>query len=138
MVKLIVGNKGSGKTKAIVGLVNEAAKSSHGNVVCIEKSQKLTYDVDYRVRLIDTDNYRISGYDMFYGFIAGLLAGNYDIKDLFVDTTLRIGGRDYTEFSAFVEKLVDLTQTSDLTITCTVSCDKNDLPESVHKYFTEY
>lgn len=138
VLKLIVGNKGSGKTKALIGLVNAAAETSKGNVVCIEKSQKLTFDISHRVRLIDIDDYSISGFDAFYGFVAGLLAGNYDITDLFLDTTLSIGGRNFEEFEKFIEKLHSLTGPSGAVITATVSADASELPESVHQYFVNY
>ena len=73
MIQLIVGGKGSGKTKKMIDMINDSAKTTPGNIVCIEKSMKLTYDIDHAARLIDVDEYKISGYDMLYGFIAGIL-----------------------------------------------------------------
>ncbi len=73
MIQLIVGGKGSGKTKKMIDMINESAKTTPGNIVCIEKSMKLTYDINYKARLIDVDEYSISGYEMLYGFIAGEL-----------------------------------------------------------------
>ena len=73
MVKLIVGNKGSGKTKRLIDMANQAVKTTNGNVVCVEKGLKLTYDLDYAVRLVDIENYNIHSYDSLYGFLAGLL-----------------------------------------------------------------
>ena len=72
MIKLIVGKKGSGKTKILVDMVNNAAKTTDGNVVCVEQKPKLTYDLDHSVRLLDVVNYDISGFDAFYGYVAGL------------------------------------------------------------------
>ena len=72
MIQLIVGGKGSGKTKKMIDMINDSAKTTPGNIVCIEKSMKLTYDIDHAARLIDVDEYKISGYDMLYGFIAGI------------------------------------------------------------------
>ena len=138
MVKLIVGNKGSGKTKALINMTNAAVKSTTGNVVCIEKGLKLTYDIDHKARLIDIEQYAVSGFEALYGFIAGILAGNYDITEMFVDATLKIGGRDFEAFAAMVEKLVELTKTSGFVITFTVSCDKSELPEGIHKYMIEF
>ena len=83
MIKLIVGKKGSGKTKILVDMVNNAAKTTDGNVVCVEQKPKLTYDLDHSVRLLDVVNYDISGFDAFYGYVAGLLSGNYDITELY-------------------------------------------------------
>ena len=67
MIQLIVGGKGSGKTKKMIDMINDSAKTTPGNIVCIEKSMKLTYDIDHAARLIDVDEYKISGYDMLYG-----------------------------------------------------------------------
>ena len=81
MIKLIVGTKGSGKTKAMIDQINDAVKTSKGNVVVVEKGMKLTYDIAPAARLIDLDEYKISGGEMLYGFVAGLMASNYDITD---------------------------------------------------------
>ena len=90
MVTLLIGKKGTGKTKKLISLANEAVAASSGNVVVIEKGAKLTYDVTHKARLIDTDQYSISGYNMLYGFISGICAGNYDVTDILVDSTFKI------------------------------------------------
>ena len=90
MVTLLIGIKGSGKTKKLISLANEAVTKSTGNVVVIEKGAKLTYDVTHKARLIDTDQYHVSGYDVLFGFISGICAGNYDVTDIFVDSTFKI------------------------------------------------
>ena len=127
MVKLILGNKGSGKTKRLIDLVNNAVEKSNGNVVCIEKERLLTYDVNYRARLVETDHYKVSGYDAFYGFVCGIVAGDHDITDILVDATLKIGGRDYEALANFLEKVSELSQLAEQDITFTVSCDESDL-----------
>lgn len=134
MVKLIIGNKGSGKTKRLIDLVNGAVEKSNGNVVCIEKERLLTYDVNYRARLIETDHYKVSGYDAFYGFLCGVIAGDHDITDILVDATLKIGGRDYEALANFLEKVSDLSKISEQDITFTVSCDECDLPERIFTF----
>ena len=131
MIKLIIGKKGSGKTKHLIEAVIDAAEKSNGNVVCIEKGPVLTYDIPSSVRLVNTENYAISGYDAFFGFISGICAGNYDLTDLFIDATLRIGGRDYNEFAEFIKKIKTLCEYNDVKITFTVSCDESELPASV-------
>lgn len=137
MLKLIVGNKGTGKTKALVNAVNEAVNVSKGNVICIEKDLKLTFDLNHKARLVVSDEYGISGFDMFYGFITGLLAGNYDITDIFVDTTLKIGGRDIPAFENMITKLVERLKQSEVNITFTVSCDKSELSDATMQYAVE-
>ena len=87
MIKLIVGRKGTGKTKILVDMVEAAEKASSGNVVCIEKVPHLTYDIPSSVRLMETSKDEIEGYEEFYGFLAGVLAGNFDITDVFIDSS---------------------------------------------------
>ena len=133
MIKLIICNKGSGKTKKLIYLVNTASKTTKGNVVCIEKGTQLTYDIVHSVRLIDIDTYQVSGFEAFYGFICGVLAGNYDISEMFIDATFKIGGRDYAAFAEMIRKL-DSVVDKETVVTFTVSCDISDLPEDMKSY----
>lgn len=134
MIKLIVGNKGSGKTKAMIQMANDAVKTSNGNVVCVEKGIQLTYDLNYQVRLVDVEQYGIGDYDAFYGFLCGLMAGNYDITDIFCDATFKICGKNPERFADMIDKLYKLTSANGLTIVFTVSCEENELPERIRKY----
>ncbi|MEG2073692.1 MAG: hypothetical protein RRY54_02885 [Angelakisella sp.] len=133
MIQLIVGNKGSGKTKTLITMANDAVNKSSGNVVCLEKGLKLTYDISHKARLVDTDEYNIEGFETLYGFIAGLMAGNYDITHIFIDATFKIGGRDYEAFAQLIDKLGKLTAEHVETIVFTVSCDASELPERLGK-----
>ena len=90
MIKLIVGTKGSGKTKTLIDMAKAAAETSKGNVVCVEKGDKLAREVPTSVRLINSDEYQVKGFANLYGFLAGILAGNYDITELFIDGILKI------------------------------------------------
>ena len=135
MISLIIGHKGTGKTKILVDCVNSAVHSSNGNVVCVEKETKLTYDVNYRARLVATDTFAISGYDSFYGFLSGICAGDHDITDIFVDATFRIAAnRDGEALAAFLKKVDELSKLSDTHFTFTVSTDLENLPESMFAY----
>lgn len=131
MVKLIIGKKGTGKTKKLIALANEAVESSNGNVVVIEKGSKLTYDVTHKARLIDTEQYAISGYEAFFGFLSGLCAGNYDVTDVLVDSTFKIGGQDYDQFASFIEKINALAAKTETHFTFLVSADESELPKSL-------
>lgn len=135
MIKLIVGSKGSGKTKILIDRVNETARTTNGSVVCIEKDMKLNFEIVPSVRLIDVEEYKIDSYDVFYGFISGVLAGNYDIKDVFVDGILRIGGavKDLEGLCRLVKKVDELVK-DEVTVTFTVSTDLANLPEDLKKY----
>ncbi len=134
MVKLIIGKKGSGKTKKLIDAVAAAQSKSNGNVVCVEKGPALTYDIHNSVRLINTEVYSIAGYDMFYGLLAGICASNFDVTDVFVDATLRIGTRDYVALAEFIKKVVALAKESDTEFTFTISCDESELPAEIFEY----
>ncbi len=131
MLKLIIGKKGSGKTKKLIDAVTAAADVSKGNVVCIEKSSTLTLNITHRVRLVDTDHYEISGYDAFYGFISGICAGNYDVTHIGIDAILRICNRNYDELAEFFKKLDDLSKDANVEFIITVSADKAELPAAI-------
>lgn len=133
MIKLIIGNKGSGKTKVLIDKVNAAVATSSGDVVCIEQGMKLTFEIDHKVRLIDAEEYNIKGYDAFYGFVTGVLACNYDIKEIFVDGILKIGEKDLDGLGTLLEKLYKQIP-ADVTIMFTVSADQAQLPASVLKF----
>lgn len=131
MIQLIIGKKGSGKTKRLIDAVNGAAEKSNGNVVCVEQGPTLTYSLSHKVRLVDTTVYGIAGYDAFYGLLAGICAGNYDVTDIFADATLRIGGRDYKMLSNFMERVAQLSKEANANFIFTVSCDESELPASI-------
>ena len=131
MVKLILGHKGAGKTKKLIELVNNAVEKSNGNVVCVEKETLLTYNINYRARLTATDDYKVSGYDAFYGFLCGICAGDHDITDILVDATLRIGGRNYDELADFLLKVAELSAKEGKDVVFTVSADKEEIPAKV-------
>jgi len=133
MIKLITGKKGTGKTKVLIDQINDAVKSTNGNIVCIEKGDNIRRSISFRVRWCDTESFAIESYDAFYGFVAGMLAGNFDIKDVFVDGILRIGGRDYEALGNLFEKLDKLTG-DEANVIFTVSADNDELPESVKRF----
>ena len=132
MINLIPGKKGTGKTKILVDAIKEAAASATGNVVCIERGMKLTYDIPHKVRLVDAEEYGINSFDAFYGFVAGMLAGNYDIQQVYVDGILKIGGRDYEALGDMIEKLAMLAK--DVKVVLTISADVEELPAKVRAF----
>ncbi len=138
MVKLIIGKKGTGKTKKLIDSVNIATETSNGNVVCIEKGPALTYDIPHKARLVNIENFGVSGYEALYGFLCGICAGNYDVTDIFVDATLRIGTRDYGELLEFIKKVKPLSEDSNTCITFTVSCDEAELPAEIFELVEKY
>lgn len=134
MLKLIIGVKGTGKTKNLINLVNTAVDNSHGNVVCIEKGTKLRYDVKYNARLIDVSEYFVADAQSLYGFIAGILASNHDVTDLFVDSALKICNNDLAAFDSFVEEVNILAAKLNVKVTMTSSIPAEETSETVKKY----
>lgn len=135
MINLIIGKKGSGKTKKLIEIVNDTAKTSKGNVVCIEKGNTLRFDISSAVRLTDVDEYGINGYDTYYGFLAGICAGNYDVTDIFCDATFKIiGEKDFDLITEFLERVSALAEDSNVKFTFTLSCDEKDISSKVFTF----
>jgi len=133
MVNIITGKRGSGKTKVLIDVIRESVATTTGCLVCIEQGETLRRSISYKVRWCGVDQFGVKGYDAFYGFVAGMLAGNYDIKEIFVDGILRIGGRDFDMLASMLAKIDALTG-DDTKVTFTVSADKDELPEVFAKY----
>ena len=132
MIKLFIGAKGSGKTKTLIELVNNATANSNGSVVCIEKGDKLTHDITYKARLVDTDYYKVYTAESLYGFIAGILASNTDITDVFVDSALRICGDDTAAFEVMLGKLQAISESVNIVMTASIAVE--DCPDGIKAY----
>ncbi len=132
MVTLLIGKKGTGKTKKLIALANEAVAASSGNVVVIEKGLKLTYDITHKARLVDTEQYCVEGYDMLYGFLSGICACDYDVTDILVDSTFKICPTAIDGLEDFTKKLQDLSETSNTNIVLLISADESEIPESIN------
>ena len=132
MIKLFIGGKGSGKTKTLIELVNNAAHTSAGSVVCIEKGDKLKLDITYKARLIDTDYYSVDNAVALYGFIAGILSSNSDITDIFVDSALKICKNDVEGFEDMLKKLEAITK--DINLVMTASIPVEECPNGIKAY----
>ena len=134
MVKVIIGVKGTGKTKALISMVNEAVEKSNGTVVCIEKGVGLRFDVTYNARLINTNEYLIFDAEALYGFVAGILASNHDVTDLFIDGALKISNNDIAAFEAFLKAVDELTSKMDVNVVMTSSIPTEEASDLVKKY----
>ena len=132
MVKIIMGLKGSGKTKKLVEMVREAVDLEHGDVVCIEKDKKLTYDIPYRARLIDAGEYGIGSYDFLKGFISGLHAGNYDITHIFIDNFFKlVDDRSPEALDAFVSWLEAFSKKEHIEFVVSVTAEIGSASETL-------
>ena len=134
MVKLIIGVKGTGKTKALISLVNEAAEKTAGTVVCIEKGVGLRFDVKHSVRLINTNEYLVFDAEALYGFVAGILASNHDVTDLFIDGALKISNNNVAGFENFLKAVDELTSKLDVNVVMTSSIPTEEASDIVKKY----
>ena len=132
MIKLFIGSKGSGKTKTLIELTNSAAEASNGSVVCIEKGEKLRHEITYKARLIDTIEYAINDAEALYGFIAGILASNSDITDIFVDSSLKICGDDVAAYEAMLPKLDKICKNVNLVMSASIAVD--ECPDSIKAF----
>ena len=130
MVRVIMGVKGTGKTKQMIELINAAAQNESGSVVCIEHNSKLTYDIHYQIRLVDA-------FEMLKGFVSGLHAGNYDISKVFIESLTKIVGVEAEDPSVeqFLDWLNDFGEKNGINFTVTISADNALASEGVKKYF---
>ena len=134
MLKLIIGVKGTGKTKALISMVNEAVDKSDGTVVCIEKGVGLRFDVKYTARLINTNDYLIFDAEALYGFVAGILASNHDVTDLFIDSALKISNNDMAAFETFLKEVDELSNRLNVNVVATSSIPTEEASDIVKKY----
>ena len=134
MIKLIVGVKGTGKTKQLIELVSQALNTTNGDVVCIEKGDKLRFDVNYRCRLVDTEAFGVTDAASLYGFVAGILASNHDVTDVFIDSALKICQEDTAAFDEFLKKADGIAEKNDAKLVITASIPAENVTETMKQY----
>ena len=134
MIQVIMGLKGSGKTKRLINSINEAVASAQGDVVCIEYGKQLTYDIDYRVRLVDSKEYGIDNLDKLKGLLSGLHAGNFDITNVYIDNLYKTIGTDRAAGEEFIMWCATFAEANYMDITITVSDDPALASEEVKKF----
>ena len=134
MIQIIMGLKGSGKTKKLIDSINQAAKDASGDVVCIEYDKKLTFDINYRVRLVDSKEYGVDNIDKLKGLVCGLHAGNYDITNVYIDNLYKTIGNDRKTGEAFILWCAEFAKANNMNFTITVSDDPAQAAEAVKRY----
>lgn len=134
MLKIFAGLKGSGKTKNLIELVNAAQAVTKGNVVCIEAGTKLIHEINPATRLINIKEYGIDDWERLYGFVCGILASDYDLTDLFIDSALKICKDDLNGLEAFATKVIPLLDAQNVSFTMTISVEVEKVPESLKAY----
>ena len=131
MIKVIYGAKGTGKTKMMIDAANETVKIAKGHMIFITDSKRGMYDLEREIRFIDTSEYDIAGEAALCGFVKGVIAGNNDNEYVFIDGVVRIAGKPVQEKAAFFYMLDKVSKDSGVTITVSVSANKEDLPDFV-------
>ena len=134
MIHILMGLKGSGKTKKLIDSIKDTVVNAHGDVVCIEYGQKLTYDVPHKVRLVDSKEYGIKNPDMLKGLLSGLHAGNYDITNVYIDNLYKTIGTDRAAGEEFILWCAKFAEANYMEITITVSDDPALASEEVKKF----
>lgn len=134
MIRLIMEVKGSGKTKRLIEEANAAAAKSKGSVICIEYGRKLSYELKPQVRLVDAKDYGVDDAEEFYGFACGVLAGNYDVTDLFIDSALKICGGDMASFAEFMFRIEKIIDERNINCLVTASAHADSLPAGLDRF----
>ena len=135
MIRVIMGKKGSGKTKQVIEMINSAVETEHGNVVCIEKGEKLMLDISHKIRLVEASDYDIADYTAMKGFISGLYAGNYDISQVFIDNLFKIVGVEMgKETEEFLNWLDAFGEKNGIKFTATISAGESAATDGMRKY----
>ena len=134
MIKLIIGVKGTGKTKTLINLVNEALDKTEGSVLCIEKGAKLIHEIKYTARLVNTDEYNLMDAADLFGFVAGAIASNHDLTDIFIDSALKICNERIETFTDFVNRIDAFANAHNINVVMTASMPEDKLPASLNQY----
>lgn len=134
MINVIIGEKGTGKTARLIDAVHTAEKSATGSVVFINKGNRHVLDLSHKVRLVNTEEYGISNYDDFYGFVCGILSQNYDIAHIFIDSITKIVNDDIQALEAFLSKISTVAENSNAEIQIILSMNPADASDEIKKY----
>ena len=130
MIQIIAGKKGKGKTKHLLDKVNAEVKEVHGNIVYLDKSSKHMYELNNKVRLIDTSEFCLSSSDGFIGFICGIISQDHDLEQMYLDSFLKIAKLEDADITETIDKLDELGEKYNITFVLSISLDADDLPEN--------
>lgn len=134
MIKLVVGKKGSGKTKTMLDAIAQAVETENGNVIFVCNSNRHMLEVTHAARLVDVSKADTETFRLFKAFIMGMLSQNYDISHIFIDSLFKIVPDDKDGLADFVENLGKISDESNVKFTVCISADASELPDSIHKY----
>lgn len=134
MIKILMGEKGTGKTKAFIEMVNQSINEEKGNVICIMKGDRHLFDLKSAIRLTDTTDFYVEDFHALHGFISGMISRDYDITHIFIDSITKIAGENYDEFDGFLCKLESLSNKYNVNFTITVSAPVSAATDEIKKH----
>ncbi len=135
MIRVIVGNKGSGKTARLVEQMNTMAKDETKRVVCVVRGKRLETQIKPQIRLVDINDYPTEGYRELLSFLAGICAKDYDLTDIYVDSVSKVTKvDDIKQFEDFLPLLKPFSEATDVNFTFILSADPEELPETIKSY----
>ena len=135
MIEFVYGAKGSGKTKKMIDMAKAEVGSAKGDILFINDRDKYRVTVDTKIRFINSEDFEIKGEDELYGFISGVIAGNYDVDVVYIDNLLRILDADGPEdISGILEKLDKIQKKQDIKFVLSLSCEESTVPDCVKNY----
>ncbi|HSK67897.1 MAG TPA: ATP-binding protein [Candidatus Limnocylindria bacterium] len=135
MIQVIHGRKGSGKTKRIIDMANDAIKDQKGDVIFVDDDNRYMFDLRHEIRFVNAGEYGMSGPDMFFGFLCGMLAQNFDVSVIFIDAFLKLVRVGLGETERFFAALESLAEKRGIRFVLSVSADDAEAPEYIRKYF---
>ena len=133
MIQIIAGKKGKGKTKQLLDKVNSEVKTAHGSIVYLDKSSKHMYELNNKVRLIDTSEFGLSSSDAFIGFVCGIISQDHDLEQMYLDSFLKIAKLEDTDISDTITRLDAIGDKYHITFVLSISLDEAELPENAGK-----
>ena len=136
MIKILMGEKGTGKTKAFIDMVNQSVSEEKGNVICVMKGDRHLFDLKSSVRLTDTTDFFVEDFHALHGFISGMISRDYDITHIFIDSITKIAGENFDEFDGFLCNLESLSDKYNVNFTITVSAPVSSATDEIKKYIT--
>ena len=136
MVKLLVGHKGTGKTKQMIDLANEQVENSNGSIIFINKNSRLMYDLKYRIRVVCMEEYEhITNSDEYIGFIYGIISSDHDIETIFIDSILKHADFSLGDLPEFLTRLKNISKDYGMDFVVSLSAEKEEM---IGVDFSEY
>lgn len=137
MIKVLIGPKGTGKSKTLISWVGQAVESEHGNVVCIVKDDRYNLSISRDARLINASDFDINGAGELYGFLCGLISMNFDVTHIFIDSLTSIMKTSVAAVDDAIPYIEKLSEKFNIKFTIMVSGEETEAKELTQKYIVK-